>query len=106
MKFTPFRVLLYVLAIAGLSACGNSSKENSSDEFKDAEESLKDQVEDIVYNLPSPSEIPYLLESTGAEFNQSLVSDNKKADQYLTRSDKAALNLGVYATDIGYLSTY
>ena len=106
MKLTPFRVLIYVLAIAGLSSCGNSSKENNSDEFKQAEESLKDQIEDVVYNIPSPSEIPYLLEATGAEFNPSLVSDKKKADQYITRNDKAALNLGVYAADIGYLSSY
>jgi hypothetical protein len=106
MKFTPFRVLLFVFAIAGLWSCGNSSKENSSDEFNKAEESLKDQVEDLVYNLPSPHEIPYLLETTGAEFNQGLVNDNKKVDQYLTRSEKAAMNLGVYATDIGYLSSY
>jgi len=106
MKFTPFRVLLYVLAMAGLWSCGSSSKENNSDEFKQAEESLKDQIEDVVYNIPSPSEIPYLLEATGAEFNQGLVNDKKKVDQYLTRNDKAALNLGVYAADIGYLSSY
>lgn len=106
MKFTPFRVLLYVFAIAGLWSCGSSSKENNSDEFKQAEESLKDQIEDVVYNIPSPSEIPYLLEATGADFNQGLVNDKKRVDQYLTRSDKAALNLGVYAADIGYLSSY
>ncbi|MFN7838987.1 MAG: hypothetical protein ACK5QG_13565, partial [Bacteroidota bacterium] len=58
------------------------------------------------YNIPSPSEIPYLLQATGAEFNQSLLNDRKKVDQYLSRSEKAALNLGVYAADIGYLSSY
>jgi len=59
-----------------------------------------------VYNIPSPSEIPYMLQATGAEFNQNLLSDRKKADQYLSRNDKAALNLGVYAADIGYLVSY
>ncbi|HPM29391.1 MAG TPA: hypothetical protein PLJ60_03560, partial [Chryseolinea sp.] len=56
--------------------------------------------------IPSPSEIPYLLEATGAEFNQSLLSDRSKVDQYATHSDKAALNLGIYAADIGYLTSY
>jgi hypothetical protein len=109
MKFT--RVSLYLLFIATaslLASCGSSNKqeEQNSDEFKQAEESLKDQIEDVVYNIPSPSEIPYLLQATGAEFNQSLLTDVKKVDQYMTRTDKAALNLGAYVADIGYLSSY
>jgi len=91
-----------------LWSCGGSSdkKDENSKDFEAAEESLKDQIQDVVYNIPSPSEIPYLLEATGAEFNQSLINDRKKADSYATKSDKAALNLGVYAADIGYLSSY
>jgi hypothetical protein len=109
MKLT--RVSLYLLFIATaslLASCGSSNKqeEQNSDEFKQAEESLKDQIEDVVYNIPSPSEIPYLLQATGAEFNQSLLTDVKKVDQYMTRTDKAALNLGAYVADIGYLSSY
>lgn len=109
MKVT--RLSLYLLTIATaslLASCGSSTKkeEQSGDEFKQAEESLKDQIKDVVYNIPSPSEIPYLLQATGAEFNKGLLNDRKKVDQYLTRNDKAALNLGVYAADIGYLSSY
>lgn len=109
MKFTRTGTALLTFALSLiLWSCGSSSKDEkaSGDEFKQAEESLKDQIKDVVYNIPSPSEIPYLLQTTGAEFNQSLLSDNKKVDQYLTRNDKAALNLGVYAADIGYLSSY
>lgn len=105
-----FRLTLPVIIILCLLvvwACGPSSKDGGkSGEFKDAEQSLKDQIEDVVYSIPSPHEIPYLLQQTGAEFNQSLINDRKKADSYLARSDKAALNLGVYAADIGYLSSY
>ncbi|HZY80697.1 MAG TPA: hypothetical protein VFE50_14340 [Cyclobacteriaceae bacterium] len=108
MKFT--RSLCLVVTVSAsliLWSCGGSStKDENSEDFKDAEESLKDQIQDVVYNIPSPSEIPYLLQATGAEFNQSLVNDRKKADSYATKSDKAALNLGVYAADIGYLSSY
>ena len=35
-----------------------------------------------------------------------LLSDRSKVDQYASRTDKAALNLGVYAADIGYLTSY
>jgi len=108
MKFTRFGIASLVLSLAlGLWSCGpKKEKDENSDEFKQAEESLSDEIKDVAYNIPSPSEIPYMLQATGAEFNQSLLSDRKKADQYLTRNDKAALNLGVYAADIGYLVSY
>lgn len=100
--------LIGLASVLILQSCGSSSGDQSknSDEFKEAEESLKEQIEEVVYNIPSPSEIPYLLQATGAEFNPSLVNPRTKADQYANRTDRAALNLGVYAADIGYLSSY
>jgi len=100
--------LLWMAAALVFQSCGSSSgdQKKNSDEFKEAEESLKDQISELVYNIPSPSEIPYLLQATGAEFNQGLINPRTKVDQYANRSDKAALNLGVYAADIGYLSSY
>ena len=107
-----FKRLIYfaispLIAIA-LASCGSSSsdKDKNSAEFDDAEENLKQQLEELIYNIPSPSEIPYLLQATGAEFNESLINPRTKVDQYASRTDKAALNLGVYAADIGYLSSY
>jgi len=108
MKFNQFIFFSFSALIAiGLASCGTSSsnKDENSKEFEDAE-SLPDQLEGLVYNIPSPSEIPYLLQATGAEFNESLVNSRSKVDQYSSRTDKAALNLGVYAADIGYLSSY
>src|SRR5690349_4301840 len=109
MKFNRLIYFSLSATIAvGLASCGSSSsdKDKNSDEFKAAEEALKQQIEEVVYNIPSPTEIPYLLQATGAEFNESLLSSRAKVDQYATRTDKAALNLGVYAADIGYLSSY
>jgi hypothetical protein len=110
MKFKhPIYFLLSAGVTIALSSCGSSSsdKKNNSEEFKEAqEESLKQQITDVVYNVPSPTEIPYLLQATGADFNQSLINPRTKVDQYATRHDKAALNLGVYAADVGYLASY
>jgi hypothetical protein len=105
------RSIYFVLSaflVVGLSACGssNSDKEKDSDEFKDAEKSLENQIKDVVYNIPSPTEIPYLLQATGADYNPNLVNPRTKVDQYTTHTDKAALNLGVYSSDIGYLTSY
>lgn len=91
-----------------LISCGpsGSDKGNNSDEFKEAEGSLQKQIEEVIYNIPSPTEIPYLLQATGAEYDESLVNPRSKTDQYASRTDKAALNLGVYTADIGYLTSY
>jgi hypothetical protein len=105
----PIYFFLVVLLAAGLASCGSSSKDEkdkNSDDFNQTDGDLKNQIEQVVYNIPSPSEIPYLLQATGAEFNESLINPRSKVDQYVTRNDKAALNLGVYAADIGYLSSY
>jgi hypothetical protein len=109
MKFKHLSYFSFITLIAmGLASCGSSSsdKDKNSSEFKEAEQSLKEQIEEVIYNIPSPSEIPYLLQATGAEFNPSLLNARTKVDQYASRTDKAALNLGVYAADIGYLSSY
>jgi hypothetical protein len=64
MKFTFLKTICTIsLLSVGLWSCGPSSKEgnDNSSEFKDAEKSLKDEIQDVVYNIPSPHEIPYLL---------------------------------------------
>ncbi|QSE99134.1 hypothetical protein [Fulvivirga lutea] len=98
-----------VLFVFCLASCGSEKKSEqaeSSEDFEKAESDLKDQIQEVVYEIPSPSEIPFLLEATGAEYNGSLIHDNNRASEYTALNDKAALNLGVYATDIGYLVSY
>ena len=104
----PIYFFFSVLLAAGLASCASSNEDKSknSDEFDEANESLKNQIEEVVYNIPSPSEIPYLLQATGAEFNEKLLNSRQKVDQYTIGNDKAALNLGVYVADIGYLTSY
>lgn len=104
----PFYFLIIATLALGLVSCASSNENNdeSSKEFDEADESLKNQIDELVYKIPPPSEIPYMLQASGAEFNQDLVNSREKVDQYTNRSDKAALNLGVYAADIGYLTSY
>lgn len=110
MKFKQsIYFLISALLSLALFSCGSSSsdKVNNSEEFDKAqEESLKEQIKEVADNIPSPTEIPYMLQTTGADFNQSLVNETTKVDQYTSRNDKAALNLGVYAADVGYLASY
>ncbi|HEX6889583.1 MAG TPA: hypothetical protein VF141_02785 [Chryseolinea sp.] len=109
MKFNRLiYVSLSALIAIGLASCGPSTSDkekNSADGF-DQTDSLQGQIDDLLNNMPSPSEIPYMLQTTGAEFNESLINPRDKADQYASITNKAALNLGVYAADIGYLVSY
>lgn len=100
--------ILLTFAIGILIACGSDKKKDGSaaEEFDAAKEQLKERVEKTIRDIPSPSEIPYIIMGTGADFNPSIVNDNKKYESYTISTKKAAFNLGVYATDIGYLSSY
>lgn len=101
------RLFFLFVVTALVAACGSSGdKEKNSKEFKDAEEGLNQNIEGLVGNLPAPSEVPYMIQATGAEYNGSLLSPRGRSDQFTARSDKAAINLGVYVADIGYLVMY
>ena len=104
---SPFFALALIFA---LYSCASKQQEegSASADFDDAQEDpggVSDNLEGIIYNIPPPSEIPYLLEATGVEFNGSLVNSYNIVDKYKTSFDVAALNLGIYAADLGYLSS-
>ena len=110
MKLNLIKSGAMALALAFLAACGGSSDKkedaNASDEFDAAKEKLAEDVKKVVEDLPPPSEVPYLLISAGADFNPDLVNRIENLENYQSDADKAALNLGVYAADIAYLSSY
>ncbi|HRI79373.1 MAG TPA: hypothetical protein PLR06_07545 [Cyclobacteriaceae bacterium] len=109
MKFKFSSLILSLLTCLAIWSCGPKpkSEDDKNKDFDNAsKKSLNAEIKGIGDNLPPPSEIPYILMASGAEFNQSLVNDRRKASTYESQGDKAALNLGVYSADIGYLSAY
>jgi hypothetical protein len=100
--------LLMVSAMFLFVACESGKKRagEASEEFDQAAEDLLQTVEKTVYNIPPPSDIPYMIQNTGADFNPNIVNPAGKYESYLVDNKKAAFNLGIYATDIGYLSSY
>ncbi|MEQ9007848.1 MAG: hypothetical protein RLP12_08195, partial [Ekhidna sp.] len=94
-----------------VSSCGggSSKEESSSDassEFEAAKEQVAADVSKVLSDLPPPSEVPYMLMNAGADFDQNIINGLDKMESYQSNEAKAALNLGVYATDIGYLASY
>ena len=101
------KVLVFLIT-GSLLSCGGGKQEDKTErsEFDEAASEVRKKVEKVIYEIPPPSEIPFIIQSTGADFNADLVNDIGKVDKYISTSKIAALNLGVYATDIGYLVTY
>ena len=96
-----------MLSVAMVSCGGEAKKaEDTAGELDKAQSDVAQQVEKVIAELPPPSELPYQLEATGAEFDESLPNSLDKADNYLTSDYASALNLGIYAADIGYLASY
>ncbi len=100
--------ILLAVVISVMIACGSDKKKDAgaSKEFDAAQQQLKERIDRTIRDIPSPAEIPYIIQSTGADFNPNIVNDYKKYESYTISAKKAAFNLGVYATDIGYLSSY
>jgi hypothetical protein len=100
--------ILIVIIVGLIFACGSDKKKDSDSakEFDDAQGQMKQQLDKTLLDIPSPSEIPYIIQGTGADFNPNIINSHQKYEDYTISAKKAAFNLGVYATDIGYLSSY
>ncbi len=116
MKTNPIKLnILAIVASCAFFAFSCSSPEKAKEvneedvaaaAFNEAEAEIENEIDKVIHDLPSPSEVPFLLQATGADFRAEFVNDLSKIETYLTSNDKSALNLGVYAADVGYLSTY
>lgn len=96
------------VCVIWIGACSSpkQQEEDQSEEFDQAVDQLQEQLQGMLDNIPPPSEIPYIIQSTGADFDKGFLNNIDRVDQYQNEDDKSAMNLGVYATDIGYLSSY
>ncbi len=102
-------LMLITLALLMVACGGNPKKDRQEAEqaaFEEAEQKISSDLDQVIKDLPSPTEVPYLLQATGSDFDVSLINGLSKLPNYETNEDEAALNLGVYATDMGYLLSY
>lgn len=112
MKISQLKSASLTMAVAILfSSCGGGgsqqeSSNEASSEFDAAKEQVAADLSQVLKDLPPPAEVPYLLMNAGADFNGSFINTLDKMTEYQKDQTKAALNLGVYATDIGYLASY
>ena len=111
MKINLIKTLFVGLCGLFLFSCGGGSekkketKDNNS-EFEAARAKVVLDFQKVMADVPPPSEIPYMLQQAGADFDPSIVNTTSKVGGYITNPQKAALNLGVYSADIAYLASY
>lgn len=99
------KVFIALIAIALFSCDGGKKGDNNTTEDTTKNE-VKENLQKVISAIPEPTEIPYQLKATGADFDEKLPNPPNQAEKYKTTNNKAALNLGVYATDVGYVSVY
>ena len=117
IKFSLKRILktlVTVLILTHLFSSCQIKDEQNVDLDKDiydlgkVSKSIEEMVESgksIFYGLYFPIELTNIFENVGAEYTQPVLNSTENVSNYLS-SSKAALNLGVYGVDLGYLQLF
>lgn len=94
---------VFLLALF-FSCSNNNNSKKSDDNFDDI---VVDEMNDMVKTMPMPAsyEIIQLLNQTGASYVFDITNPVDNIDNYISYKQKA-LNLGIYAADLIYTTTY
>lgn len=100
-----------VLAFTVLSSCGGDTDEPKDDQQNDqtqenqSKENSLIKIDGKVFSIPSPVQTALLIKEVGANYNGDLLNNPKTATNYPTNFKKA-MNVGIYGTDLGYVTIY
>lgn len=97
-----------VVLTALISACGSggeATKPEIDKEVIDPNSSLNTNFDGKIFSIPSPMQTAMLLQEVNAPFKETFLNDLGNVKNYSSEMQKA-LNLGIYGTDLGYLSIY
>ncbi len=95
-------LILSVLIIASCSNSKSTSSEKSQEEL--AEDKTIHDIDKLLEDMPPPSLVPFTLKAIGAPFDIDHINSLSNIESYSGNTDKMALNMGVYASDISYLA--
>ena len=99
--------LLIALMFTGICiSCSQKAGKQQPTESDAQLDEFTEQLSTINPGLKNPAQITILLDMAGAEYIPGLVNPIENVDYYAGDPALAALNLGVYAVDIGYLVSY
>ena len=99
-----FNHSVFLFSLLLLSGCTGQNAEDKR--INEEKAQIRKDIVKLVSDLPHPTVVPNAIKSIGAEFNHDLISELHGIESYMDDEDKAALNLGVFSADIGYLIAY
>lgn len=114
------KIVLSAIAITSLSigliSCGSKSEDNhnhATDSTVAVSDTVVSEINELadfkfhtlLANIPSPLEQLNQLPKSGISFNKELLNPTSNEKKYNSASKKA-INYGVYASDLGYLSSF
>jgi len=108
MKTTKaYRFIFLTLAAAAFSAglISCTGKQEKKRDTPTAEEKLEREIREYTYPLPSAFEVANMLNQIEASYIVGISNDSQNAENYFSERDKA-VNLGIYAADLAYATTY
>jgi hypothetical protein len=97
---------VFLIGFSLITACGADPNGEKEDTDTTTQNEVVQSLEKVLTDIPNPSDIPYQLKSTGADFSAEIPNPYTNVEKYLITNNKAALNVGVYSTDVGYVSVY
>lgn len=108
INLTKINVLALIAAVVFvIASCkgGNKSGDQAAASDSLNLDTLKAQVKEVVYPLPTPFEMTKMLNDIGVTYSSKNLNPANKVEKYFTEQTKA-LNLGVYGADLVYASTF
>ena len=107
---TTLGVMASVAAMISLNSCSSCSQSQGElADFEDKDDTTlivsAEVVGDMIQNISSPVEMANEIKNSGVQFSQSTLNAAGQEGKYET-SFKRAINLGVYAADLGYINTF
>lgn len=104
--------LLLFLSVILMSACGGNKQSEEQallDSLSTLDSNLpvvsQEVIDKIIQQIPSPLEMSALIKLSGARYNSNYLNEPDNYSKYMSGYERA-LNLGIYATDLGYANLY
>jgi hypothetical protein len=105
-KPIAYAFLIIALPFLLIQCKNNKPKETGADTtLTDEKPDTSNKAIAIFYEMMLPSEISLMFEKTGAIYNPQILNPLENMSNYST-NPKAALNLGVYGVDLGYVKIF
>ncbi len=107
--FEQLLIITLIILMAFLLSCKKDQKKNKQDSQVEKEKIDKSTVilkyNESLFTIPSPYQATYTIKENNIKFNEELLNPEENYKSYTTNF-KQALNIGVYGTDLGYLTIY